>query len=1604
MSDHQDDNADDTHPSDVWDDETSSRLDIDALLGELEEVDDEPEADTLIVSTGAFGAEVATRTVGYRRQPARDLPMVGRGIAAIKRRVAFLEELGHGQPKGQRALLFVSAAELCSELGERDEALRLFGLAHEDDPNDVVAIRALRRGAIEAQDWTRASTLLRSEAGQAIGEQDQVAAWLLLAEVALSMQHDYAAALHAVNRAAQIAPNNVAAAMLATEVHTRRGSPGPAAQSLHTVANLLSADDPQGLLQQEAASLADSACEYATSLQYAEAALATNPSATAASLCAARAHRILGEQEQGIELLVAASNATLHPRRRLALRRAAARWAHMLCGDPKRALTLLADADDELSARLKALAAADLDDRDAWTQALTEVAQQCTGSSRAIALIELAQVASRSGQPELARQSAEQAAVAAGQLTAIEVLRQSFARNTHDAQTLADVVADGSLATSAIRSAAKLSATAEASQRELELLQDALDQAASPAAQTVGTDLAAQLHNGDALRLMLGRKVASAHERDRLGALLATAEAAHLTGDTRSMPLQRAKTWSPGDPHVCRALALMQSDQPEEATTLWQEHATAATPDVAAFCWTMAAHYAQTATQTAEFCMRALDSSQHYDEAAWVWQQAAGPEQFDAVTEYQLRGDHDGEYAARLWAQRALNTRDPRMANAYFDRALQHEPQDTLIAMLIARSPHSPAEHRLTLLSMLAEHVPLHARRTLLLTAAELAQRTGEPQRALKCLTAIEPSDPIAARAIAEAHKQSGQHVHVAGQLMEQAREAKDDASRQAALRAILAFDLYDKRNETDARLSLQALLEQDPTDVGALRLLESLLMDVDDNAGMSQTASMLSLQLTDEAHIAGQRHLAAIAMAALNQSGARDQADAILAGQPPPAAAEPNLLRKIVGAGYLTGNPTSLLKALERLQAASPTTLEAESYALEAARVREMNDGPLGAAHKLAVDLGPDSTHPIAVDELGRLYRHARQWSDAASTYMRASSIAANEGRAAFLAYRAGRIFEERLQDAQSAEQAYERVARLDVTYLDTYDRLLQLYENAQKMTALDQLVEQRLAAGGDTPILVDLRMTQARLATQKGDLEGAEQALNASLDLDPRHANALRQLADLHLQQKQWEQAAEVLIRIARVRHDAADLRWAFFTLGALYEERLGDEERAQAAFERVLGVVPQDTETMSRLANLYGRRGMVEPAVQLLTRLREGAPTTEERRQCTVRIAGIHEQNGEARQAEETLEDLRRSAPLDEQALSALAGFYRRQGAETALAMHLNRGAADVRRAIERDPRVQEHWRVLTHLVEQRRGPAYATSVADAASTVGVVNATLSRLDVPRNPKRLRADDVDRLIAEVAPPSLSPPLRGLLSKVSPALDKVLPFDSKAWRAARPSREHKPLASEVARVATTLGLRGVKVLITDVAPRVCVPVSNKPITVVLGRDLQSLVAPEGRAFLIARALMIARAQLSAVMRVPAEQAALAVAGLVAAFDPDYAPLEVDRKNLPEASKRWAKLIKRRDWDDTGSLAFELRGRADFRPSTVTVAAAELGNRAALCAYGSISTAIAALLALGGSEGSSLDQHGRLQAIQQTPEAWSLLRFAISDEYFEALSKLGGA
>jgi tetratricopeptide (TPR) repeat protein len=103
----------------------------------------------------------------------------------------------------------------------------------------------------------------------------------------------------------------------------------------------------------------------------------------------------------------------------------------------------------------------------------------------------------------------------------------------------------------------------------------------------------------------------------------------------------------------------------------------------------------------------------------------------------------------------------------------------------------------------------------------------------------------------------------------------------------------------------------------------------------------------------------------------------------------------------------------------------------------------------------------------------------------------------------------------------------------------------------------------------------------------DDAVAALEAALRIDPKHTGALAELGDALWERGDWKALEDVLERHRAVEEEPARRLELDLSLAELYEAKLGDPERALAAYQAVLAAEPGHREARDALERLLARQ---------------------------------------------------------------------------------------------------------------------------------------------------------------------------------------------------------------------------------------------------------------------------------------------------------------------------------------------------------------------------------------------------------------------------------
>ncbi len=1512
------------------------------------------------------GAQAAHRTVFQHRSREEALPLVGDAPETKVRRIELLEALAEHTVGSSRARLLTSAAELHEQLGNPENAVRSYERALQSDARDVIVLRALRRHAMHREDWVAAAAALEKEVGLELSTPDRVSALKLLAQVQLSKLGDPAAAEQSATHAAELRQDDFVARTLMASARLARGDTVRAAEALMDAAERWPGTEAQSNMLLHAADLMERAGALGRAKDAYSRVLALQPASLGAHLGVIRTARGLGSTETAIESLRAASEIS----------------SMAVAAALRRTAASLADGD---SAHETAIIELDRSEDTASVWTLAEAAATAGETQRAIAAL---RATPRDASPEaLAVASARRA-----RLHAERGEHADFERASSEAQreTSLDIY---------LAACRRLVTSDQETEGQIDALLGTLSaEAVGLSSRMVHADEAAARGDGRSFMASLERELDDAPERLVAGAALALAEIADATGVTdRPTMLLRAEERTPGDAMIRRAL-LVEDDDPERAARRWKEEGEASRGAVSAFAFTMGARLSPPGTQSAiDACEAALAEEADYWPALWELEDRLGSQSARAASATMQAGLDPAEAVsatlrASIWAPSS------RERFAHANAALSREAPDPLLLehLLDAMGNATEAAGELMVLAAHRLDSPSYLER-----AADAFRSTGFPDRAAKVLrdaSAANPDDPSIRVQRKDAELQASEFARLADAAMHRAREAPNDVEQLGAFAAIAEVDRLARLDMRSARLSLQSIAEMRPEHVPTARALEWDALRENDVERIRSSARRLSeaLPAGSPDWLARQRLI--LELLKSDPDIVQADIDRLLRGMGRGLEADPGLARQVLGTAYAKGDAGLGLQALEGLASSFDDELDRGAIALDSAHVLQQMGDP---ARALEV-LDAARNHPLAREAEARLLHAAKRWEDAASVYQDAAKHAKDRRRAASLWREAASILERELEDDGRAVDAWVCAANCDLTYLDVYRRLGALYRRQGDLDALAALTDARIEAGADTPTLVGFLLEKARLRRERDDLDGVVEALDECLELDPHHFAALKELVDTHRAAGDWQGAAESLIRIARLNRSTDEQIWVFSQLAETYDVHLQDLPRAEASLRRVVKLAPTHIETLDRLASVLMRQDKGQEAARLLEELVRRTDNDVQRRDYRIRLAGAVETAGQARQAELMLEHLRTEQPTEPDVILSLADHYQRQGAGPAEAMHLNRATSDLREAIHAHPEDEGLWTTLVRVLHRRRGAGPASCAASAAIAIGHP-ASLFEGDVTGNGETLGEASAPLpavIDGIVAPPTLPPTLRRLFALCEHSFDKVLPFDADAWRLRRAGGPNRGLVEEAGAVAELLGISEPRLKVTYVAPAGCMPIGGDPPTIVVGGNLQQITTARERVFLFARALKIASNHLAPALRARPEDLDVALLALLQGHEARRAGQQDPRKTQ-DLRKSLLKAVPRRWRDEVESLVLELAGTPDFSSRAVPFAIAELGDRTALTLTGDVPSAVNALLKMAGHDVPA-GAAARLDAVRQTPEAWAVVRFAISDAHFEARTRAG--
>src|SRR5262249_44438797 len=163
------------------------------------------------------------------------------------------------------------------------------------------------------------------------------------------------------------------------------------------------------------------------------------------------------------------------------------------------------------------------------------------------------------------------------------------------------------------------------------------------------------------------------------------------------------------------------------------------------------------------------------------------------------------------------------------------------------------------------------------------------------------------------------------------------------------------------------------------------------------------------------------------------------------------------------------------------------------------------------------------------------------------------------------------------------------------------QLYEKTNQSEKYLEVLEAQLdASPSDAEQIALYERMAAAWEERFGKLDRAAESLEKIVAVDSRNFNAYRELARLYQQAGKWEALVETYRNHIAATTDIQTKIDLFVAMGTVYDQTLGDVDRAIEAFVDVLQFAPEEMRSLDALGRLYEKISEWDRAIEAMAHL--------------------------------------------------------------------------------------------------------------------------------------------------------------------------------------------------------------------------------------------------------------------------------------------------------------------------------------------------------------------------------------------------------------------
>jgi tetratricopeptide (TPR) repeat protein len=466
----------------------------------------------------------------------------------------------------------------------------------------------------------------------------------------------------------------------------------------------------------------------------------------------------------------------------------------------------------------------------------------------------------------------------------------------------------------------------------------------------------------------------------------------------------------------------------------------------------------------------------------------------------------------------------------------------------------------------------------------------------------LDPNNVGAMRQLASLYRKAGNWQQMGATLMRALDVAVTDLDRKEIMTDIGEL-LDEQMKETDQALTyFNRALEVDRHFVPAIEHLERIYAERGQNKELAEVLEQKVPGLSDPQAIVATK----LRYAALYESSLSDpnRASNVYREVLDIDGANLQAMRGLARTYEALQNWSELVRILEAQLDIVATEREKIDILLQLANIQEEHFLKADlAAQRLEQVLEIDPNNEDAYFALERNYRKLRQWLELINTYDRHIAATLDRKTKIDLYGFIAQVYADEVEDAEHAVDAYRNIVDLDDQNVPALDALAKLYD---KLGDAAQSIDYMTRVGElttDTKQRVEAFYRIGKALDEKlGDRVAAQERYEMALDLDPSHLQTLAALRQIAIDSADYDKAARYLDQEQSYTAAPRQRARLLVDLGKLREEMLGDHASAVLAWEAAQEADPENEESAMPLVDEYIAQqqwAKAEPLLDLLAR---------------------------------------------------------------------------------------------------------------------------------------------------------------------------------------------------------------------------------------------------------------------------------------------------------------------------------------------------------------------------------------------------------------------